>query len=76
MFTFNPKLIKAVKDIIRSVHGKGREENKKIEGTGFGYPKNGLLDYAIFYLDRIFVRITFTYPENCSKQRFLQTGLF
>lgn len=57
LLVFNPKLLKSVRDIIRAVQGKGREENKKIEGTGFGYQKNGLLDYAIYYLDRIFVFI-------------------
>lgn len=54
---FNPKLVKSVKDIIKTIQGKGREENKKIEGTGFGYPRNGLIDYSVMYLDRVYVYI-------------------
>jgi hypothetical protein len=49
--------MKMIKEIIKNIQGRGREENKKVEGTSFGYPKNGLLDYPIFYLERLFVKI-------------------
>lgn len=49
------KLFRTIKDVIRYLQGKSKEENKKIEGTSFGFPKIALLDYPIIYLEKIFV---------------------
>jgi hypothetical protein len=43
--------------MVRAMQGRGRDENKKIEGTAFGFPKNAILDYPLLYLEKIFVRI-------------------
>ena len=47
------------------MQGRGRDENKKIEGTVFGFPKNAILDYPLLYLEKIFVN--FLNSENHSK---------
>jgi hypothetical protein len=52
---FNQKFIKSIKDMIRGMQGRGRDENKKLEGTCFGFPKNSILDYPLIYLEKIFV---------------------
>jgi hypothetical protein len=52
---FSPKFIKLIKDMVRGMQGRGRDENKKIEGTCFGFPKNAILDYPMTYLEKIFV---------------------
>jgi hypothetical protein len=52
---FNSKFIKIMKDMVRGMQGRGRDENKKIEGTCFGFPKNSILDYPMMYLEKIFV---------------------
>jgi hypothetical protein len=53
----NSKLFRTIKDVIKYLQGKSKEENKKIEGTSFGFPKIALLDYPIIYLEKIFVKI-------------------
>jgi len=52
---FNQKFIKIIKDLIRGIQGRGRDENKKIEGTCFGFPRNAIFDYPLNYLEKIFV---------------------
>jgi hypothetical protein len=52
---FNTKYLKSIKEIVRGTQGRGKEENKKIEGTSFSFPKTGILDYPFMYLDKIFV---------------------
>ena len=54
-YMFNAKYLKSIKEIVRGIQGRGKEENKKIEGTSFSFPKTGILDYAFMYLDKIFV---------------------
>jgi fused-like protein len=51
---FNTKFIKLIKEIVKGTQGRGKEENKKIEGTSFGFPKNAILDYPFIYLEKIF----------------------
>jgi len=51
----NPKLFRIIKDVIKFLQGKSKEENKKIEGTSFGFPRMALLDYPVIYLEKIFV---------------------
>jgi fused-like protein len=53
-FVFNPKFIKLIKEIVKGIQGRGKEENKKIEGTSFGFPRNAILDYPFMYLEKIF----------------------
>jgi hypothetical protein len=53
---FNPKFIKSIKEVIKNTQGRGREENKKLEGTCFGFLKNAILDYPLCYLDKVFVK--------------------
>ena len=48
------KYVKSIKDIIKNVQGKGKEENKKLEGTSFGFLKFAIFDYPIMFLERIF----------------------
>lgn len=50
---FNPKYVKMIKEIIRNAKGKGRDDNKKLEGTGLGYLHTAILDYPIMYLEKI-----------------------
>ena len=50
---FNSKLMKKIKEMIRNSPGRGRDENKKLEGTQFGYLNNTILDYPLFYLEKI-----------------------
>lgn len=61
MLVFNTKFMKSIKEIIKNIQGRGREENKKIEGTCFGFPRNALLDYPIAYLEKtlVYTYITF-----------------
>ena len=40
--------------MIKNSKGRGRDENKKIEGTQFGYLNTALLDYLLFYIEKIF----------------------
>lgn len=47
--------IKSIKDIVKVLQGKGKEENKKLEGTSFGFHKFAIFDYPVFFLERIFV---------------------
>jgi len=54
----NPKLFRTIKDVIKFLQGKSKEENKKIEGTSFGFPRMALLDYPVIYLEKIFVKIS------------------
>ena len=39
-------------EMIRNSRGRGRDENKKLEGTQFGYLNNTILDYPLFYLEK------------------------
>lgn len=50
---FNPKFMKMIKEIIRNSPGRGRDDNKKLEGTSFGYPSIAILDYPLLYLEKI-----------------------
>ena len=50
---FNPKFLKIIKETIRNSPGRGRDENKKLEGTSFGYPSIAILDYPLLYLEKI-----------------------
>lgn len=53
--------------MIRGMQGKGKDENKKMEGTCFGFPKNAILDYPLFYLEKTFVILYFNFIRNYSK---------
>lgn len=54
---FNTKFMKSIKEMIRNAPGKGRDDNKKIEGTAYCYLSTALLDYPMQYLEKITVRI-------------------
>jgi hypothetical protein len=56
---YNQKFIKAIKDMIKTMQGRGRDENKKLEGTFFGFPKNAILDYPFLYLEKVFVLLQY-----------------
>jgi len=60
--------------VLKFLQGKSKEENKKIEGTSFGFPKMALLDYPVIYLEKIFVR--FSSLSASSLFLFIQTYLF
>jgi hypothetical protein len=60
---YNQKLIKSIKDMIKAMQGRGRDENKKLEGTCFGFPKNAILDYPFLYLEKVFVKINLFNPK-------------
>jgi len=53
----NARYFKAIKDITKLVQGKGRDENKKLEGTNFGFHRAGILDYPLLYLERLYKAI-------------------
>ena len=52
-YTFDAKILKKIKEMIRNSRGRGRDENKKLEGTQFGYLNTAILDYLLFYLEKI-----------------------
>ena len=77
---FNGKLyLKKIKEMIRNSPGRGRDDNKKLEGTQFGYLNIAILDYPLIYLSKIikhlitkdklkneiFVAMTDTQFEDC-----------
>ena len=39
--------------MIRNSRGRGRDENKKLEGTQFGNLNTAILNYLLFYLEKI-----------------------
>ena len=45
--------MRKIKEMIRNSRGRGRDENKKLEGTQFGYLNTAILDYLLFYLEKI-----------------------
>lgn len=47
--------------MIKAMQNRGREENKKLEGTCFGFPKNAILDYPFLYLEKVFVKLLFNF---------------
>ena len=57
--SINSKYIKSIKELVKSVQTKGKEETKKLEGTNFGFLKCTILDYCLIYLERLFVRYNF-----------------
>ncbi len=52
-FIFDAKIMRKIKEMIRNSQGRGRDENKKLEGTQFGYLNTAILDYLLFYLEKI-----------------------
>ena len=66
--TINPRYFKSIKEICKLVQGKGREENKKLEGTNFGFHRNGILDYAFIYLEKLYRTST----KDKFKSEFIQ----
>ncbi len=58
----NPKYFKSIKEVCKLIQGKGREENKKLEGTNFGFHRHGILDYPFIYLERLY--------KSSSKEKF------
>ena len=52
-YIFDAKILKKIKEMIRNSRGRGRDENKKLEGTQFGYLNIAILDYLLFYLEKI-----------------------
>lgn len=66
---FNQKFIKSIKDMTRGMQGRGRDENKKIEGTCFGFPKNAILDYPFMYIEKIFVNINLIFFRKLFNQK-------
>ena len=71
LITVNNSMIKFVKDVVKSLQGKGKEENRKLEGNSFGFLKNGILDYPIIFLERLFV--SFNKVENKYGERQIKT---
>ena len=72
------KLFRTIKDVIKHLQGiNSKDENKKIEGTSFGFLRMALLDYPVIYLEKIFVNffLIFKKLENCSNQRQIQTRI-
>ena len=53
MSFLSPKLYKNIKELIKNLQGKGKEENKKLEGSNFGFQKFGIIDYPLFYLEKL-----------------------
>ncbi len=49
----SPKLYKNIRELIKGLQGKGREENKKLEGSNFGFQKFGIIDYPLVYLEKL-----------------------
>jgi hypothetical protein len=62
--------------MIKGMQGRGRDENKKIEGTCFGFPKNAILDYPFLYLEKVFVSYYFNLLEINPNKRKIQTRIF
>ena len=54
-YIFDSKILKKIKEMIRNSRGRGRDENKKLEGTQFGYLNTAILDYLLFYLEKIII---------------------
>ena len=52
-YIFDAKILRKIKEMIRNSRGRGRDENKKLEGTQFGYLNTAILDYLLFYLEKI-----------------------
>ena len=52
-YTMDVKILNKLKEMIRNSRGRGRDENKKLEGTQFGYLNTAILDYLLFYLEKI-----------------------
>ena len=52
-YIFDAKILKKIKEMIRNSRGRGRDENKRLEGTQFGYLNTAILDYLLFYLEKI-----------------------
>lgn len=50
----NQKHFKTIKEAVKLVQGKGREENKKLEGTNFGFHRRGIIDYSMIYLEKLY----------------------
>ena len=67
---FNSKLMKKIKEMIRNSPGRGRDENKKLEGTQFGYLNNTILDYPLFYLEKI---VKFYIQKDSSKVEIINS---
>ena len=42
-----------MRELIKGLQGKGKEENKKLEGSNFGFPKFGIIDYPLLYIERL-----------------------
>ena len=54
-YIFDAKILRKIKEMIRNSRGRGRDENKKLEGTQFGYLNTAILDYLLFYLEKILI---------------------
>ncbi len=54
-YIFDAKILRKIKEMIRNSRGRGRDENKKLEGTQFGYLNTAILDYLLFYLEKIII---------------------
>ena len=56
-YIFDAKILRKIKEMIKNSRDrdKSREENKnkKLEGTQFGYLNTAILDYPLFYLEKI-----------------------
>ena len=52
-YAMDAKILGKIKEMIRNSRGRGRDENKKLEGTQFGYLNTAILDYLLFYLEKI-----------------------
>ena len=52
-YIFNSKLLRKIKEMIRNSQALGREQNKKIEGTQFGYLGTAILDYPLYYVEKV-----------------------
>ncbi len=52
-YTFDAKILRKINEMIRNSRGRGRDENKKLEGTQFGYLNTAILNYLLFYLEKI-----------------------
>ena len=52
-YTMDVKILSKIKEILVNSRGRGLDENKKLEGTQFGYLNNTILDYLLFYIEKI-----------------------
>lgn len=50
----NGRYLKLIKETCKLVQGKGRDENKKLEGTNFGFHRYGILDYPFIYIEKLY----------------------